>query len=450
MATIRLVPSSTGTNHTSYATVENPGNMYYNTDHTGAYASCRGRNRNSSTAYHIFINGFNFGSVPSNATVTSFSVKIKCYRSSNQRTGANYRLRLASQPDTGTVITNTTLSTDIATGTSGAIYTIPTGSLTWSQLSGYGSDFSVVVPVASTNGSYPYVYVFGVEIEVNYTVPMKNLTITNNSSTVTTYPTAGTTSVEEGSSPMVEFLNVSDLNSLTITDNNTDIKALLDPPGTKTSNLVPNECISHIGGESTQYPLSNGLTNSSSNTYAQLTFSVTSINMRYGFDVPVIPSNATNITVSCTVKGSRYNSSSVTGKIQLYAGDTAKGSAYNLTTTATATALTTGNWTATEVNNLVLQIDGTYTATSTSRYIRFYGADLTISYTLNGYSYTISNISADHTIVVSEASTGKTYAKTSTGWAEMQKIYKKVNGSWVEQTPDPSIFDPNEIYLRNI
>lgn len=170
MPTARLTASSYSTSSSSYATVySGESNLYENTSNTSGYASLRGRNRNSTTAYYIFIKGFNFGSIPSNATITSFSVKIKCYRNSYQRTGDSYSPKLASSNNINNVIADTTLSSDITTTSGGTVYTIPTGNLTWSQLSGYGSNFSVVIPLSSTSSSRPYVYVYGVEIEVDYT-----------------------------------------------------------------------------------------------------------------------------------------------------------------------------------------------------------------------------------------------------------------------------------------
>ena len=165
MATIRLVPSTYTRSNTNYVTVTSSNNMYDNTDDTSDYATLQGRTRNSSTAYYAFIGGFNFSDLPSNATVTDFSVKIRAYRNSYQRTGTNFRLRLTYASTSGSVISNTTLSSDLTT--TSTVYTIPTGSLDWSDLVGYGDDFSIEVPLAGTSGSYaPQVYVYGAEIEV--------------------------------------------------------------------------------------------------------------------------------------------------------------------------------------------------------------------------------------------------------------------------------------------
>lgn len=173
MPTARLVPSSYGRSSTSRVTVTNPENMYYNTDHTANYCSMRGRNSSSYT-YYAFINGFNFTDIPANATVTAFTVKIRCYRNSYQRTGDTYRLRLCSTASNNSVISGTTTSTEI--GTTASVITIPTGNLTWAQLSGYGSGFSIEVVLSSSSNQYPYVYVYGAEIEVTYSVETVHVT----------------------------------------------------------------------------------------------------------------------------------------------------------------------------------------------------------------------------------------------------------------------------------
>ena len=218
--------------------------MYNNTDNTSNYASLRGRNSSSST-YYAFINGFNFDAVPSGASVTSFSVKIRCYRSSNQRTGTNYNLRLASTASNNNVISNTTASTDIDESVN--VITIPTGNLTWTQLSGYGSGFSIEVPLASNASSYPYVYVYGAEIEVTYTLSVTEYetTITNNSS-VSVSPTGSGNYTVEGGSQEITFTNVSDVATLRVMDNNVDVSSqLINTSGTTYKYTIENISADH-------------------------------------------------------------------------------------------------------------------------------------------------------------------------------------------------------------
>ena len=37
--------------------------------------------------------------------------------------------------------------------------------------------------------------------------------------------------------------------------------------------------------------------------------------------------------------------------------------------------------------------------------------------------------------------------KVSGAWREVSKVFKKVNGSWVEQSDKSAMFDPNAIYI---
>lgn len=173
MPTTRLIPSAFSVSNSSYVTVTDPNNMYNTTDNSSAYATLQGRSGNRTAANYVFINGFNFSEIPNNAVVSNFIIKIKAYRSSNQRTGTSgnydYRPKLSSSASNSDVISGTELTSDLTT--TAAIYTIPTGSLTWNDICGYGSGFSIEIPLCSTSGAYPRVYMYGAEIEVTYTIP---------------------------------------------------------------------------------------------------------------------------------------------------------------------------------------------------------------------------------------------------------------------------------------
>ena len=165
--TLRLIPSSYGRSNNSYVTVTNPENMYDNTDDSSDYCSIRGRN-NSSNTYYCYIRGFNISDVPSNATVTSFKVKIKCYRNTYLRQDSStYYLHLCNNTS---AIQNTYMSEAVTTSSDGEVYEIPTGSLTWANIKQYSTNFGIRVPLRSTSNSRPYLYVYGAEIEVTYTL----------------------------------------------------------------------------------------------------------------------------------------------------------------------------------------------------------------------------------------------------------------------------------------
>ena len=191
MATAHCYARAYSVSNSNYVSVSDASNMYeaISTSDT-TYATLQGRTRNSSTAYYCFINNFKLDEVPSNAQVSAISVKIRCYKNSQQRTGTNYYLRLCSSANWNNVISSTTTSTNISTST--ATITIPTGNVTWANIvNTYKDGFSIAVPLAGNSGSTPpRIYVYGAEIEVTYTattVHVTGVTLNKNS-----------TSIEEG------------------------------------------------------------------------------------------------------------------------------------------------------------------------------------------------------------------------------------------------------------
>lgn len=164
----KLIPSdyTLSSTNTNYISITNPQNMYHDTSWTEDFATIKGRNSN--TAYYCFIHGFDFSDIPSNATINSFTIKIKAYETQNS-TSSTYRIRLSSATNSSSAISGTTVSTSLSTTVQ--TLTIPTGSLTWQQIVGYGSNFSIEVPIRRSSSSTPYIYVYGAEIEVDYSVP---------------------------------------------------------------------------------------------------------------------------------------------------------------------------------------------------------------------------------------------------------------------------------------
>lgn len=449
MATIRLVPSTYSRSSTSRVTVTNPENMYYNTDHTDSYCSIRGRNSSSYT-YYAFIGGFNFGSVPSNATVSSFTVKIRCYRNSYQGTGSTYRLRLASSASNNSVISDTTMSSDI--GTTVDTYTIPTGSLTWSTLSGYGSNFCIEVPLHATSSQYPYVYVYGAEIEVTYSLPTP-YNITSSITGTGSISPSGTTQVYGGSS---YTLTISGVTSPTVTDNNVDVTSQLVRVTSDTQTYIPDN---YTNTNFTVTNIENVYQDATSTTSATLTLAARKTGTIY-LDIESIdlPSSATIESVSCslTYQFSRNNSSSgFTSSCQLYSNTTAKGSSYTLVSSATDIAKTTvnltpGTWTVSDLAGARLYITATNNASGTQRMLYLYGVSFVVTYSIDDivYAYTISNVSGNHTIVVtSVAPSMQLYIKDNGSWIGVISAYKKINGSWVLQSDLSSVFNSNTNYI---
>lgn len=317
----------------------------------------------------------------------------------------------------------------------------------------------IYVPEEVTSGdTYPAYYYFNIlNVQTNHTVVVSrlnsssyNVSFLNSSSGVTTEPSI-TTSVPSGESQEIIFNGISNLNNVEITDNNVDITSNLvyNAAGTKTISLIPATVDEYSGTLDSQYPLSNGFADSTSTTQARIDFSEsTSIYVIYGFNIPSIPLDATNISVSCTLKGGTLNSFYMNSRnAQLYSGSTPKGAASILLSSGTTTISNTGTWTSSELSNLKLKISGTSSGTG-NYVIQFYGADITISYTINNsyYTYTISNIAANHTIEISDLN--RLYLKSNGSWLQTTKVYKKSNNAWVEQSDYSSLFSNNDIWIK--
>lgn len=168
MATARLIPSASSA--ASGVTISSASNMYANIDSTTT-AELTSTSKDT-TARYAYIRGFNF-IIPSDAIVTAFEVKIKGYES-RLDTSSSYAPCLVNNTS---AISGTTASDGFHS--SDSTVTIPTGSLTWSQITGYGSDFGIRVTIRRSNKNQQgYLYIYGAEIDVTYSTASEPPTIT--------------------------------------------------------------------------------------------------------------------------------------------------------------------------------------------------------------------------------------------------------------------------------
>lgn len=467
MATIRLVPSTYSRSSTSRVTVTNPENMYYNTDHTDNYCSIRGRNSSSYT-YYAFIGGFNFGDVPSNATVSSFTVKIRCYRNSYQGTGSTYRLRLASSASNNSVISDTTMSSDI--GTTVDTYTIPTGGLTWSTLSGYGSNFCIEVPLHATSSQYPYVYVYGAEIEVTYSAETVHPTSVSVSPTTASIEVDSTVQLTETVLPA----NATD-KSVTWSSSNTSI-ATVSSSGLVTGVSAGNATITvtTVDGSKTatcsitvtqptytEYTIANTMVpgksylvaNGNSGSVYLMSNEANGSRTLKGVQVSV-SNNKISITSSIenkclfncilTTTGNSITTTLESDGKYLYC-DNASGLRFNTVTTLDRFWHFNNNkfWQFKSSSS-----DG-YSDTS-SEYKYYLQWDNSGNFTDNHVSTTsIEDSSLPEVYLFTEATVGSEslYYKDNGSWIEIMSAYKKINGSWVLQSDLSSVFNSNTNYI---
>ncbi len=151
---------------------------------------------------------------------------------------------------------------------------------------------------------------------------------------------------------------------------------------------------------------SNGLTAADSNTrtcvYSNTTAYSTSV-LWYNFDCSGVPEGATITSVSCRASAACYNNGSyfTTRNLQLFVGTTvAKGNPVTITgnggTAAQHTLDCGSNWTRSDLDNLKIRIYVQRGSQTSAASFSFWGATLTIDYTISGIAYTIgatSNIS---------------------------------------------------------
>ena len=146
------------------------------------------------------------------------------------------------------------------------------------------------------------------------------------------------------------------------------------------------------------------------------------------FDLSVIPEDATIDSVSCKVKAhitaAVSNTIVATRTMRLYSGNTAKGSETTIPAggSASVVSLTAGTWTRDELKQCRLRLyakRGT-SNTSITYTLRFYGADLTVTYTYQSEKFML---------------------KIGGAWHDVARVFKKANGIWVEQTDLANVVD---------
>ena len=414
MPIIRLIPSTYAVSNTSYLSVSNASNMYSNTDST-SYATIRHTYSSTSLAY-LYLRGFNFDDIPSNAIINSFTVKIKGYESALS-TSTSYAPRLANGTS---ALANTTASTTFNTST-GTI-TIPTGALTWQQILNYGDNFTILVYVRRSNRNTEGIfYCYGAEIEVDYSLAVTyDITSVNNSDSVSSITPEGTTEVGEGEDYTLTIFADS-LGNIYVEDNGNDVTDQLTTEETEGGSYTFTGIPTSYDSERSSYDgtyegdMSDGLSGYDSNTricaYAN-TGSNAESQLVYNFDCSEIPPNAIINSVTCVATASCYSNGQYFNvrTLQLYNGTTAKGTAVTITGNGSTSAehnINGGSWTRDELNSISIieHIERGTSSTSTQASFSFWGATLTVNYTLPNqecYQYALTNISSDHVITVGD------------------------------------------------
>lgn len=436
MATIRLVPSTYYLSSSYYLSVSNASNMYADTD-SETYATVT-NSRTSTTSYYIYLRGFNFDSIPANAVINSFTVKLKA-RESGASTSSSYKPYLAN----GTTAINGSCN---AITTTASVHTFTGISADWETIKGYGANFGIRINCRrASRNTTSYVYVYGAEIEVTYTVPVYyDVTINNDTSATVT---ASDTNPLEGTDVTIRSDTIS---GITIKDNGTDVTSQF----TARQETGESYDVVNVGtygftlNSSTGYYVSNnkGVSRSAAvcrvDIHVPVAATITFSYINYAeasYDFGVFGNIDTALSNNYYAAGS--SGATITDSSYKRACNT---SAYNSSSVQTLTYdMSAGDhsiWVkyskddASNANNDTLQFKvaisldepftpGTY------------------------YEYDIENIHADHVIVVTASGSGPVlYVKLNGTWTAVSKAYKKQNGAWVETAAD-QVFDSQTNYL---
>ena len=259
----------------------------------------------------------------------------------------------------------------------------------------------------------------GATATLEYSVNGTAYTVTAESTYTGATVSPATQEVMNGESAVVQIYP-DDLNSIIVEDNGTDVtdqlQYVIPTPGTQTFTGIPtsydatNSVYDSIYEGTTDDGLAPNTSTSRICVYVAQTANAEG-KLTYNFDCSSIPSNATITSVSCVAAAACHSNGQYfdTKTVQLYNGNTAKGTATTITgngNTRTDHNINGGSWTRSELDNIKIVIRvqrGTNTSQSS---FSFWGATLTVNYTLPSdpyYTYTLTNISADHDILVSES-----------------------------------------------
>lgn len=427
--TLTVVPSGyTGLSGMSVSS-SYPVTNAYNDETNTTYARYSVSQSTTGSVYFTF----DTNDLPADATITGVTAKARL-RVGNTSRVTNTTCQLYS----GSTAKGSS-STFATTASPPTAITLTAGTWTRSEL----SDLRMLVGgTGSSSSSSRYIYVYGASVTITYSVSAYDITISNSTSATVT---ASTNAAVAGDS--VE-ITADTLSGITVKDNGVDITSQFVQGGTETTASYPTSYTTSgsISGTNYQSAIGKGsdTASASGNDYCSSQGSTAYI--EYSFADLNVPTGATVQSVSVSVKGHCENASqsSEVAQCQLYSGSTAKGDSLDFTSTSdTVYNMTVGTWTASELQDAKLRFTIGYYGG------RLVGATWTVTYEQDGYIYTISNVTADHAIVVSASGSGPVlYVKTGNAWTQVSRAYKKVGGSWQQVALDAA-FTSGVNYVRS-
>lgn len=446
MAKIRLVPSILyNAAGTSYLSISNAANAYKNTDSTD-YATVQNTYASTSSRY-VYLRGFNFDDIPENAIINSFTVKLKAYES-GVSTSDSYKPYLAN----GTTAINGSCT---AITTSASVHTFTGITADWETIKGYGDNFGIRINCRrASRNTAGYVYIYGAEIEVDYTVP-DPATVTSTLTGNGTIDPAGAVSTYKDAEYTLTITPTDKSETVTATKNGVDITADLVAHGSEATNTAVPESATTSGVQSgssyAQYAVGHSAESPYSSTSNMYASSGSTDYAEYSFDFSDIPSNAVIEGIEVRCHGHRESasiSSTHVSKCALYLNGSEASEEVEFPSTSASIITLEPNTlpTRAQLDNMTVR-----------HFVGYYGGLVTgisfeVTYStgsgLDHYTYTYT-VDGDATIAVTIGGSGggsKFYIKESaSAWSQYSKLWKKTATGWTEVDPYDEL-DPTKQY----
>lgn len=435
MAIIRLVPSVLYNAASSYLSISNEQNAFSNTDDT-TYATVTNTYSSTSSRY-VYLRGFNFDDIPEGAIINSFTVKLKAYESGIS-TSDSYKPYLAN----GTTAINGSCT---AINTSASVHTFTGISADWETIKGYGSNFGIRINCRrASRNTTGYMYIYGAEIEVDYTVP-DPATVTSTLTGDGTISPNGATSTYKDAEYTLTITPTDKSETVTVTNNGTDVTSQLVAHGAEsTMTFAPDDVTTsgiQSGSSYAEYAVGHTAESPYSSTRNMYASSGSTGYAEYSFDFSDIPSNAVIEDIEVRCHGHRESStisSTYVSKCALYLNGSEASEEIDFPSTSASiiTLTPTTMPTRSQLDNMTVR-----------HFVGYYGGLVTgisfvVTYStgsgLDHYTYTYT-VTGDATIAVTIGGSGEEsqfYIKeTATQWDKYSKLWKKGTNGWAEVDP---------------
>lgn len=447
MAIARLVPSELyNAAGTSYLTVSNASNAYTNTDST-TYATVNNTYASTTNRY-VYLQGFNWSAVPSDAIINSFRILLKANESGGT-TSSSYRPVLCK----GTATYSNAYCSAITTSVTTHEFSFTQDYATFRD---GGDEFGIRINCRrSSRNTAASFYIYGAEIEVDYTIP-NPATVTSTLSGNGTIVPSGATNTYEGAEYTLTITPTNKSETVTATNNGVDITNQLVAHGSEnTVTVVPESATTssiQSGSSYARYAVGHSAENPYSSTSNMYASSGSTGYAEYSFDFSDIPSNATIESVEVRCHGHRESatiSSTYVSQCALYNGSTAVSDTVDFPSTSASIITLEPNTTITRsmLDNLTVR-----------HFVGYYGGLVTgisfeVSYSTGSgvdhytYTYTVTGNATIAVVIGGTTQQPKLYVKLNGVWTEVT-AYKKTNGSWVAQADPTTVFQSGVNYKQ--